>query len=197
MGGTLDGDQTCQVHTATPTYKIDFRFPVDYPDQQAVTEFLTQRRNGFVDWVGQNPLRGRSAPYLLSISGKGYRSGTSPSGTESLVFRVGNDTGVHPVTTFKAFNSDLAKHVPITFDTLFKPGLDPVAILNPIVQRTLDNRGTPGSLKPNGLDAAAYQNFAITDDAVIFYFNQDGLLPHEAGPLEVVVPRNEIASILA
>jgi hypothetical protein len=43
----------------------------------------------------------------------------------------------------------------------------------------------------------AYQNFAIADDAVIFFFNQDGLLPHEDGPLEVDVPRTDIASLLA
>ncbi len=47
------------------------------------------------------------------------------------------------------------------------------------------------------LTAAAYQEFAITDDAIIFFFNQDSLLHHEQGPLEVAVPRSELASILA
>jgi hypothetical protein len=43
----------------------------------------------------------------------------------------------------------------------------------------------------------AYQNFASTDDAVIFFFNQDGLLPHTEGSLEVTVPRTDIAALLA
>jgi hypothetical protein len=41
----------------------------------------------------------------------------------------------------------------------------------------------------------AYQNFAITDDAVIFFFNHDIL--HEEGPPQVSVPRTELASLLA
>jgi len=38
---------------------------------------------------------------------------------------------------------------------------------------------------------------AITDDAIIIFFNRDRLLPHEEGPLQVTVPRSELASILA
>jgi hypothetical protein len=37
IGGTIDPDQTCHLHSAMPTYTLDFRFPVDYPDQQALT----------------------------------------------------------------------------------------------------------------------------------------------------------------
>lgn len=197
LGGTLDAKQTCQVDNATPTYKLDFQVPVDYADQQVVTDFLTQRRNDFIDWTGQNPLRERPIPYQLNIIGKEYRSGAPFSGTQSLVFEIGDDTGVHPVTTFKAFNYDLAKHAAITFDTLFKPGTDPVAVLKPIVQREVDKHGATGSLTLDELGVDAYQNFAITDDAVIFFFNQDGLLPHEEGPLKVTVPRAELAPLLA
>jgi len=39
-----------------------------------------------------------------------------------------------------------------------------------------------------------YQNFAMTDDAVIFFFDHDFL--HE-GPGKVSVPRTEIAALLA
>jgi hypothetical protein len=53
LGGKLDPDASCHLHTATPTYTLDFRFPVDYPDQQALTDSLTQERDDFVDWVGQ------------------------------------------------------------------------------------------------------------------------------------------------
>ena len=70
-------------------------------------------------------------------------------------------------------------------------------MLNPIVQRELDKRGPTGSLSLDDLGATAYQDFAITDDAVIFFFNQDGLLPHEKGPLTVEVPRTELATLLA
>jgi hypothetical protein len=38
---------------------------------------------------------------------------------------------------------------------------------------------------------------AITDNAIVFFFDQDGLLPHEDGPLQVTVPRSDLASMLA
>jgi hypothetical protein len=50
---------------------------------------------------------------------------------------------------------------------------------------------------PDDLTATSYQQFAITDDAIINFFNQDGLQPHEEGPLEVRVPRSELASMPA
>ena len=194
LGGKLDPAQGCHVHAATPTYTLDFRFPVDYPDQQAVTDSLTTTRDDFVSWVGQ--AFPRSFPYELDVVGKSYHSGPPDSGTQSLVFDIGTDTGVHPVTSYKASNYDLGKHAPITFDTLFKPGSQPLEVLNPAVRRELDKHGA-GPLSLNDLGVDAYQNFAITDDAVIFFFNQDGLLTHVDGPLQVDVPRNQLVSLLA
>ena len=51
LGGTVGGDQTCRVRSDTGRYTLDFRFPVDYPDQQALTDAVTHERDGFVDWA--------------------------------------------------------------------------------------------------------------------------------------------------
>ncbi len=195
LAGTVGADKTCHVQAATPTYKIDFRFPVDYPDQQSLTDFLTQRRDEFVDWVAKS--RPMEIPYELDVIGEAYHSGTPTSGTQSLVLTIGSDTGVHPVTTYKAFNYDVGKHAPITFDTLFKPGSAPLDVLNPIVQRELDKHGGGNPVFATDIGPDVYQNFAITDDTVNFFFDQDWLLPHEQGPLEVDVPRGELAPLLA
>jgi len=80
---------------------------------------------------------------------------------------------------------------------LFKPGSNPLAVLNPIVRQHLLTRDPTAAAAADDLTAASYQQFAITDDAIIFFFNQDGLLPHEDGPLQVTVPRSELASMLA
>src|SRR5262249_51794803 len=131
------------------------------------------------------------------IIGDGFRSGAGDSGTRSVLLTIGSSIGVHPTTTFRALNYDMAKNAPITFDTLFKPGSQPLTVLNPIVEREIDKHGGPGGLSLNDLGADAYRSFVITDDAVIFYFNQDGLLEHTAGPLKVSVPRSDLATILA
>jgi Protein of unknown function (DUF3298) len=195
LGGTIDAKQTCRVQSATATYKIDMSFPLDYPDPQAVTGFLTQDRERFVNWVAQYGQRdARDRPFVYRVTAKTYRSGTPILGTQSLVLEIDNDTGFahqgHPDTTFQAFNYDLGKHVPITFDTLFKPGTKPLEVLNPIVQRKFD-------ALPDDLDVHAYQNFAITDDAVIFFFGQDQVVHDNGGPHQISVPRAVLQPLLA
>jgi Protein of unknown function (DUF3298) len=160
-----------------------------------VTDFLKQHRDEFVDWVAKfGPGGRRGRPYEYVVTAKTCRSGTPDSGTESLVLEIDNDTGLanegHPNTTFQAFNFDIGKHAPITFDTLFKPGTKPLEVLNSIVQRELD---APAA----DLNEKTYQAFAITDDAVIFFFGQNQVVQDNNGPHKVTVPRTELASVLA
>jgi Protein of unknown function (DUF3298) len=197
LGGTVAPDQICHVHTAGSSYTLDISFPVDYPDQRALTDYLTQERDQLVSYAAQNPPR-RSLPYELDITGTTYRSGTPVAGTQSLVFEVYYDTGgAHPVTGYEAFNYDLSKGAPITFDSLFKPGTKPLEVLDPTVQRKLEKRweGEGGRAPVNDLGVKVYQNFAITDDAVIFFIGQGQWLAEVAGPQKVSVP--ELASLLA
>nr|WP_255525561.1 DUF3298 domain-containing protein [Mycolicibacterium sp. BK634] len=93
----------------------------------------------------------------------------------------------------KAFNYDLAKHAPITYDTFFKPGA--FDVIAPSVRRDLAS--STQMLPPRGgLDPAAYQNFAITDDEVIFFFDQDQMFGQNEGPLQAAVPRADLAPYL-
>jgi hypothetical protein len=198
LGGTVDTDQICQVHATTSDYTFDMSVPLDYPDQQAVVDYLKQDRADFVDWLAKFGTDGRDRPYMHDVTAKTFRSGTSNSGTQSLVLDIDDDTGAahegHPNTWYKVFNYDLSKHAPITFDTLFKPGTDPLAVLNPILQRKF---GTGSYAPVNDLDATTYQNFAITDDAVTFYFAQDQVVADNNGPHKISVPRSELAALLA
>jgi hypothetical protein len=195
LNGTVGADQTCHVHAATSTYQLDMTFPLDYPDMPAVTDFLKKDRDEFLDWVAEiGPSQRRGRPYLYHVTAKTFRSGTPESGTQSLVLHIDNDTGLahegHPDTTFRAFNFDLGKRAAITFDTLFKPGTKPLDVLNPIVRRELH---APTA----DLDEKKYQNFASTNDAVIFFFGQDQVVMDNAGPHKVTVPRTELTSLLA
>lgn len=197
LGGTVDTNQVCEVHTAGSGYEVTFTFPVDYPDQQALIDYLTQRRQDFISFVTERPPRDH--PYELDATAKTFRSGTPTSGTESLVFTVYSESGgAHPVTGYQAFNYDLGKGAPITLDTLFKPGTNPVEVLDPIVRREWQKfTDDYGTVDENILGARVYQNFAITDDAVIFFIGQGMWLPEVAGPRQVSVSRTELASVLA
>lgn len=197
LGGTVGPDDFCEVHEATAQYTLTFRFPTGFADQQSVTDELKRRRTDFVDWVTSSTAPPPTHPYELDVSGKAYHSGNRQHGTQSLVLTIGSDTGVHPVTTFKAFNYSLTNHAPFGFDGLFKPGSDPVPILNPIVRQEILRRDPTDSPAANALTTTAYQQFAVTDDEIVFFFNQDGVMPHANGPLEVAIPRSALASILA
>ena len=197
MNGSLDKN-VCHVHATTDTYTFDATFPVDYANMAPMIDYLTQTRDGFIN-VSQMP-GSRNLPYELDAHAVEYHSGTPPHGTQSVVFKIFQDVGgAHPVTWYKAFNYNLDSGQPITLDTLFKPGSNPLTVIFPIVQRELARQtGQPVSISQgDGMDPSHYQNFAITDDEVIFFFSQGELLPSVAGTNEVHVPRSAIGPLLA
>ena len=49
----------------------------------------------------------------------------------------------------------------------------------------------------DGLDPAKYQEFAITDDSVIFFFGQGEIMAGAGGALQATIPRAAIAAMLA
>jgi hypothetical protein len=196
LGGALQDDLTCNVHAVTPTYTVNMVFPADYPDQ-ALTDFLGQNRDGFVS-VAQTSSQTsspRDVPYQMDVTSEQYHSGQAPGGTRSVVLKVFEDLGgPRPSTFYKGFNYDVAGQKAITFDTLFAPNTKPLDSIFPIVQREVGKQTGLGAAisQGSGLDAAHYQNFAITDDELIFYFAPGELLPSLAGASQVHVPRNAI-----
>jgi hypothetical protein len=193
FGGTVAAEQMCEVHVADPQYMLDMVFPVDYPDSAALAEYLAQTRDGFVN-VAEMP-GSWNLPYALDVKSTRYSSGAPGAGTRSVVLEVyQNVGGAHPSTWFKAFNYDAVAEAPITFDTLFAPGSEPLEAIYPIVVRALAQQLGEPSIVPlgDGLDPQHYQNFVITDDAVLFFFGQGELLPEAAGALQASVPRTAI-----
>lgn len=197
FGGTLDGD-TCRVHTATDAYMVDMSFPVDYPDPAPMVDYLKQTRDGFVN-VSQMP-GSTGLPYALDITSQQYQSGRSPGGTESVALKIYQNVGAaHPLTWYQAYNYNRNTGRPITFDSLFTAGSKPLPVILPIVQKDIDTQfGSRVTISPSAdLDPSNYQNFALTDDELIFFLGQGELLPSAAGATSVRVPRSAVASMLA
>ena len=139
-------------------------------------------------------------PYELDAKGAGYSSGSPTGGTQSVVFTMWQNVGgAHPQTYYQSFNWDVDKRAPITFDTLFKPGTKPLDVIYPAVEQDLQKQqGVIDGIPPSvGLDPSKYQNFALTDDAVIFFFSQGELFAEAAGPVQASVPRSTLAALLA
>jgi hypothetical protein len=198
LQGVVGPDGACRVHVQNATYTLDMSFPMDYPDERPVVAYLTQARDGFVN-VAEDP-DAYNLPYELDAEGIGYRSGPPTGGTRSVVFTVWQNVGgAHPQTFYQAFNWNAGTNTPVTFDTLFRPGTKPLDVIYPAVNKFLQKE--QGLIDPVpkgvGLDPANYQQFALTDDSLIFFFSQGELFAEAAGPVQVSVPRAAVAPMLA
>lgn len=195
FGGAVDGT-TCRFHTANDAYMVDIVFPLDYADADPVLDYLRQTRDGFVNVSGMPGSTG--LPYALDVTSELFHSGQPPGGTQSTVLKIyQNVGGPHPLTWYKAFNYNLVTHQPITFDTLFLPGSKPLPAILPAVQKGVDTQLGSHAPISGGLDPSQYQDFALTDDELIFFFGQGDLLPSAAGALAVHLPRASVAPMLA
>jgi hypothetical protein len=214
--------QTCAIKMADTGYNVDISFPSDYPDEQSVADFISKQRDDFVNTA--KSAAPRDQPYQLTITSANYGSAIPPRGTQAVVFTVVQNTG-HPQTTFKSFNWDQSYRKAIIWTA--KPDDkkntplwrvdDPLTTVAPIVQAELQKQtappanpsqtatpasptqtAPPATAVPAALnDPANYQSFAITNDGVIFFFDQGHVLPDAAGAPQVLVPRSAIDPLLA
>lgn len=191
----------CVWGTGHPRSNVDIEFPANTPLEQAVVDFATKTANDY--YAAEAPAREDPSPMgpsELTVTSTAYTSGVAPAGTQTVVLKVfQNISGTaHPMTWYKAFPYNNATHAPITFDTLFVPGVKPLEVILPIVNQQISaSAGEPFDADPAlGLDPANYQNFAITDDAVIFFFDKDALRA-ATSDFQVSIPRSAIASMLS
>jgi hypothetical protein len=197
LKGTVTG-QTCVIQMSDPAYNVNISLPSYYPDQQSLEDYITQTRDGFLG-VAKSPAP-RDVPYELDITSTTYGSAIPPRGTQAVVLKIYENVGAaHPETLYKAFNWDQTYRKPITYDTLWQPDIQPLKTVFPIVQSELQKQtGQPVPIAPSaGLNPANYQDFAVTNDGVIFFFSQGELLPESAGATQVLVPRSAIDPMLA
>ena len=190
--------QTCQIQRTDPAYSLDIVFPLDFPDQKSVTDYVKQTRDGFLNVAKSGAPR--DMPYELDTTMTQYNSALPPRGTQSVVFKTYQSVGgAHPQTFYQAFNWDQSYRKPITIDTLFREGTAPFPLILPVVQTEASKQfGEAAVISPGtGLDPSKYQNFAITNDAIIFFFSQGDLLPEAAGAVQVSVPRGPIDSMIS
>jgi hypothetical protein len=197
----LKGSSTgtvCQILVTDPAYVMTISVPNNWPDMKSIADFVNKTRDAFLGAAKSS--EPRSTPYSLEIAPTNYQSLVPPRGQISTVLKVYQNTGAaHPQTSFKAFVWDQTYRKPVTFDTLWQPESDPLPVIFPVIVAELQKQsGQPVPIPPAvGLDPANYQNFAITNDGVIFFFSQGTLLPESAGATQVLVPRPVIDPLLA
>jgi len=207
LGGNIQSGNVCHVRADTPAYIIDMRFGTDYPDSQPVTDYLTQSRDRVIN-AAQTP-GAKLLPYLMTLTTDSYSSGQPQRttqgcpndncrygqprlGTRSLVINSYEYVGGTPGNRYKSFTFDVDHNRRVTFDNLFAPGSNPIDSIYHQVAADLARQEIYRhfQLSPAvGRDPAHYRNFAVTDDAVIFFFDTDEFMTSEAGYLITTVSR--------
>ena len=64
-------------------YNVDISFPLSYPDQESVADYVTQKRDEFLNIAKSSAPRDK--PYQLTIASQNFGSAIPPRGTEAVV----------------------------------------------------------------------------------------------------------------
>ena len=75
LGGVVQSGAICQVQASQSAYVMDITFPLDYPDEQAILDYLSQTRDGFVN-VASTP-DARNHPYEMDVVAESLSSSCS------------------------------------------------------------------------------------------------------------------------
>jgi hypothetical protein len=203
-GGTWNADDT----TCIIQHQIDMdvSYPItlaQYPVvEQTVDTFVAETRSQFLAGVTAPEMFNFPSPggFFLSISYEEYRFSDTVT---SLVFTISDYTGgAHPNSYYKTFTFDLEQERVITLGDLFVEGSNPLAVISPIVQQDLITRigemTDPTWIEQGtGENPENYQNFAITPDALIFFFPPYQVAAYAAGPQQASIPLAQLNAILA
>ena len=141
---------TCEIQLSDPAYTVDISIPLNYPNQKAVADWISQTRDGFLN-VAKSGASG-ATPSVLTIKPKEYNSAIPPRGTQAVVFKVTQNTGgTSAKTTWKAFNWDQTYRKEIIWtaapddkeNTPLWRVDDPLKTVGPIVQAELQKQLAP------------------------------------------------------
>jgi hypothetical protein len=179
---------------------VNIEFPANTPAEQAIVDYATGVANSYYADEAEVRAATSSGSSNLEITASSYASGNRETGTQTVVLKAYQfmSGAAHPNVSYKSFSSENATGQPITFESLFRPGTKPLDAIMPIVVKQISaDIGQPFELPAAaGLNPANYQNFAITDDALIFFFGKDQLVV-PSGDFTVTVPRNAVAGMLS
>jgi len=196
-------DTTCNIQ-----HSIDIE--ISYPVTLAQYPIVEQTVDAFIQETRSQFLAGVTAPemfsfpvfggFFLSIGYDEYRFSEE---IVTLVFTVGDYTGgAHPNSYYRTFTYDLAQGRQLSLYDLFIEGADPLSVISPIVQQDLQTR--IGEMTDpewialgTGDNPENYANFAITPDALIFFFSPYQVAAYAAGPQQSSIPLSQISAILA
>jgi hypothetical protein len=120
-----------------------------------------------------------------------------------LSYEISNSSftgGAHPNSFSNYMNFDLSNGNTLSLSGILSPGFENT--LNGMIDkkyRELHNIKPDSSLQDAGLfeNSITYNdNFAVTKDGLLFYYNNYEIAPYVMGPTEIVIPYTELGNLL-
>lgn len=187
------------------SYTIGFQYPVEY----AAFDFVIEPVNALINQqrdeiLGLRPYLDTpidpTAGYFLDMT---YEDFTHGDNIVSLVYTVFYFTGgAHPNSFFETFTFNLDTGERLGLYDVFPEAGNPLDVIAPVVQAALtekfgDAADAEWIASGAGPDPVNYQDFALTDDSVIFYFEPYQVAAYVFGPSEVEIPLSDLAAVMA
>jgi hypothetical protein len=199
-GGLWDAAQQKCVITMTVDISLDY--PIELANNplidSTVQQFFNDQRASFLG-VFSDGFYTVSAPLSLQIS---YTTTPFLDQLLGLKFDIYTYTGgAHPNTIFTTFTFDLVQNRVLTLDDLFVPGSNPLAVIGPLVEQSLqaqlgDMTDASWIHTGTGDNPDNYVDWQLTADALVFYFPPYQVAAYATGPQSVSIPRAQIAGLL-
>jgi hypothetical protein len=187
------------------TSGVDYSYQVHFPTriasepfiQTALTEYTQIVIDEFmaaVDATTESP-----GPLFLETDFELFHYNEN---IDSVLFYTSTYTGgAHPFLFVHAMTFDTETDQQVELADLFTEGADYLTPIKTAVQADLINQLGEDMIDfietGAGDDPAHYQNFVITDDALVFFFSQGDVGPSAAGARSARVPLSDLADIWA
>lgn len=168
--------------------------------EETVDNFLNETRTQFIqsyapDWF----LPAYANYWSLNIT---YDLFQFASDIQSVKLNLSDYTGgAHPNLNFQTFTFDLTQQKVLALEDIFQDGVNPWPLLAPLVQQNIteqlgDAADARWIQEGTGENPDNYRNFALTPDALVFFFPPYQVVAYAYGPVTVEIPLAAISGLL-
>lgn len=196
-GGTGD---PCTITETTDTYEITVTYPAafvsEYPfTETAIDDFLTTVQENFKTAAAEVDTDLAPGPLTQIITFTEYPYSDDLVGIRFIVSEYLG--GANPNAFVRTFTFDVEDEEPVTLDDLFRPGTNYLERLSTLAEADLREQ-FGDAVFVDGLAPTEenFANFNLTDNALLFTFNEYQAAPGAAGTPEVEIPLFRLSDIL-
>ena len=182
--------------------KMEFNYPAWVSDSVAflwpVLDILLSEQREYIQRIDQIFTLEESSSYLVFK----YEEFAHGDSLRSVVFTVESYTGgIRPLLVFHSLTFDIHEERVMTWEDLFMPDADIIAVLQPLVENDLKSQleevANSNDISISGIDEMSdYQIWALDDGSLVFYFEPYTVTDLTRDGFAVSIPLAELSDIV-